>query len=108
MRTVDPPAPPVATQLIVLMGLFGVAQYPLYGLCVGIANAEAPDRPPARIASEMVLLFGLGTIAGPLLGSQALARSTSSLFVFIGLVLLALGTGALLIRPRIPATTRPG
>ena len=76
--------------LIALMGAFGFVQYPLYGLCVGIANAATPDRLPARIAGELLLLFGLGTIAGPLIGSELLKSGIPALFAFIGGTLLVL------------------
>nr|WP_321983715.1 MFS transporter [uncultured Lichenicoccus sp.] len=80
-------SPPV---LILLLGAFGFAQYPLYGLCVGIVNRAFPERPSSHIAGELVLLFGLGTIAGPLAGSQFLALGTRQLFAFIAVVLAAM------------------
>lgn len=93
-----PHLPPAA--LIGLMGAFGFAQYPIYGLCVGIANREAPDRPAAHIAGELVLLFGLGTIVGPLVGSQVLRGGTASLFVFVAFVLVLLLIGSVGLKPR--------
>ena len=76
--------------LILLLGAFGFVQYPLYGICVGIANAGMSDRSPTHIAGELVLLFGLGTIAGPLIGAALLEHGLSFLFVFLALVLASL------------------
>ena len=81
---------PSAPMLILLLGAFGFVQYPLYGLCVGIVNRACPERPPAHVASELVLLFGLGTILGPVVGSQFLHLGTAPLFAFIAAVLAVL------------------
>ena len=70
--------------------MFGFVQYPLYGLCVAIANGDQPDRPSAQIATEVLLLFGLGTIAGPLVAGQVMRIGTEHLFTFVGLLLLIL------------------
>ncbi len=79
-----------APLLILLLGAFGFVQYPLYGLCVGIVNRACPERPPAHVASELVLLFGLGAILGPVVGSKFLQHGTSPLFAFIAIVLAAM------------------
>ena len=75
--------------VVVLFGLFGFAQYPLYGICVGMVNREAGGIPAAQTASEVLLLFGLGTVAGPLVAAP-LMRLGLNLFVFVACVLLAL------------------
>jgi MFS family permease len=76
--------------LILLLGAFGLVQYPIYGLSVGIANADMPDRPATHIAGELVLLFGLGTIIGPLVGAELLSNGLPTLFAFLALVLATL------------------
>ncbi len=90
------PLPGVA--LVPLMGVLGCAQYPLYGLCVGIANGQAPERPAARISAELLLLFGLGTIAGPLLAAPLLARGIGWMFGFLGVLFGAVAVGAIAVR----------
>ena len=68
-------------------------QYPLYGQCVAIANRDQPDRPSPQVATEvLLLLFGLGTIAGPLVAGQVMRAGAAQLFSFVG-VLLALVVG---------------
>ena len=83
-------APLSNASLIGLMGAFGLVQYPIYGLCVGLANQDMPDRSPVHVAGELVLLFGLGTIAGPLIGAALLVRGIPALFLAIAAVLLVL------------------
>ncbi|WP_428394765.1 MFS transporter [Lichenicoccus sp.] len=75
--------------VVVLFGVFGFAQYPLYGICVGLVNREAIGISAAQTASEVLLLFGLGTVAGPLCAAP-LMRLGLNLFVFVACVLLAL------------------
>ena len=75
--------------VIFLFGLFGFAQYPLYGICVGLVNREAIGISAAQTASEVLLLFGLGTVTGPLVAAP-LMRLGLNLFVFVACVLLAL------------------
>ncbi len=79
-----------ALQLIVALGVFGLVQYPLYGLCVSIANLDQPDRSAPQIATEMLLLFGLGTIAGPIIAGQVMRVGAQHLFSFVGVLLLLL------------------
>ncbi len=101
------PVPLGTTTLVVVFGLLGLVQYPLYGLSVAIANASG--RPPAQIATEMLLLFGMGTVAGPLAAGQLMRGTANGLFVFVGALLLLLGTvlavAHTLRRPRTVALT---
>ncbi len=92
-----------ARSVILLLGILGFAQYPIYGLCVGLANQEAEGRSAGRIAGELVLLFGLGTIIGPVLGAMFLRMGTRPLFGFIAATLAVLGAVLAGLRPRRPA-----
>jgi MFS family permease len=97
-------APRLTTpQLIAALGIFGFIQYPLYGLCVGIANADQPDSPSAKIAAEVLLLFGLGTIAGPLIAGQVMRAGAAHLFTFVGAALLLIVALVLMDRSRRPS-----
>ncbi len=66
-----------------MLGVFGFVQYPLYGLCVGVARARLPDQPGPQTISELLLLFGLGTIAGPLISGQIMRGGSGHLFSFV-------------------------
>ena len=80
--------------VIGLFGLFGLAQYPLYGLCVGLVNSEAAPVSATQISSELLLLFGLGTIVGPLAGAQVMQLGVN-LFGLVAFVLVLLLAGIL-------------
>ena len=75
--------------VIVLFGLFGFAQYPLYGVGVALVTSQSGHAPPAEVISELLLLFGVGTIAGPLVAAEFI-RAGSDLFAFVNVVLLLL------------------
>lgn len=94
-------------QIILAIGAFGFVQYPLYGLCVGIANADQPDRPAPQIATEVLLLFGLGTIAGPLIAGQVMRAGAQHLFSLAGLLLLLIVILVMLDRLLHRPTRRP-
>ncbi len=97
-----------AGAVILIVGAFGFAQYPLYGLCVGLANAQLTDQPPTQTASELLLVFGLGTIVGPLLGGQVMRRGPEHLFSLIAalLAVLVLAVAADRARPAGAALER--
>ncbi len=72
--------------IIMLFGLFGFAQYPLYGVGVGLVTSQSGNAPPAEVISELLLLYGVGTILGPLGAAEAI-RSGATLFAFVTAVL---------------------
>ncbi len=92
--------------IIVLFGLFGFAQYPLYGVGVGLVTSQTGHAPPAEVISELLLLYGVGTVLGPLGAAEAI-RAGASLFAFVTMIL-----GALLVClavdtvPRVRGTRR--
>ncbi len=73
--------------LMLALGVFGFAQYPLYGLCVAFVNDRIRERSFAETASELLLTFAAGTVLGPLAGAALMARGAANLFVFVGAVL---------------------
>jgi MFS family permease len=75
--------------VIVLFGLFGFAQYPLYGVGVGLVSSQSGNAPPAEVISELLLLYGIGTVAGPLATAE-LIRAGGGLFTFVIAVLVVL------------------
>jgi len=95
---------PPADILIALFGLFGFAQYPVYGLCVGMVNEAAAGRSADQIASELLLLFGLGTVVGPLAAAEIM-RAGGNLFAFIAAVLVLLLVGLVADAWRLPHWT---
>ncbi len=99
---------------VLLLGAMGVVQYPIYGLSVGRASEEAPTRSSTAVASEALLLFGTGTIVGPVLGAAVMRTGAQNLFLFVGsvfAVLLAVSLSAWRPGPpgeRLLPTTIPG
>lgn len=97
--------------LILAFGVFGFAQYPLYGLCVAFVNDRIRERSFAETASELLLTFSAGTVLGPVFGAALMAWRESGLFAFVAAV-LALESAYIawrLVRvapPVMPATRR--
>jgi len=87
--------------LILTVGLFGFAQYPLYGVCIGIARAQLPEQSGSQTVSELLLLFGFGTIVGPVIGGQAMRSGPQHLFSFIVVALIVLVVAVTVDRLRI-------
>ena len=76
--------------LVALLLVFGIAQYPLYGLSVGLACEQSRGRPIPAVSSEGLLTFGAGSIIGPLLGGQIMRTGAENLFAMIGALLFVL------------------
>jgi MFS family permease len=59
--------------LDIASALIGGFVFPLYGICVAHANDAAQPSQRVAVAAGLVLLFGLGSIAGPLLTGWAVS-----------------------------------
>ena len=65
--------------------------YPMYALAVAHANDFAGDDEFVRIAGGLLLLYGFGTMAGPILAAQAMDRlAPDGLFAFTAAVHLVM------------------
>lgn len=53
--------------LLGLAGVFGACALPIYSLCIAHANDHANPADMVEVSSGLLLLFGLGAAAGPLL-----------------------------------------
>ena len=69
---------------------FGFVQYPLYGLCVAMTNDRVREQSFAEVASELLIIYGVGTVLGPPLAATTMRGAPRNLFLFMGLVLAAL------------------
>ena len=76
--------------VLLTVGAFGFCQYPIYGLCVAIANDRVRERSFSKVASELLIVYGAGTIIGPPLAAMAMRYGARYLFLFMGALLLAL------------------
>src|SRR5690606_14578813 len=83
--------------LVIGLGVtFGGMIYPMYALAVAHANDFAEPDEFVRIAGGLLLLFGAGTMSGPLLAAWTMAHfSPEGLFAFCALVHVSLALYAL-------------
>lgn len=73
---------PVTTVFIAAY-LFGTMIFPLYGLCVAHANDYAESSEFVDISAGLLLAYGIGATAGPLVASLMVQwTGTSSVFLF--------------------------
>jgi len=93
-----------------LFGLYGLGAHSIYPVAVAHANDVAKEGEFARIASGLILLFGVGLAIGPILASAAMAAvSPATLFLVTALTHSLLAGFALLrmrLRSRPPAESR--
>lgn len=84
--------------------LFGAGSLPLYGLCVAHANDLAPEESFVEVSSNLLLMFGLGAIAGPYLAALLMTvAGPGGIFLFTaGAHLLLAGFAILRIGRRPP------
>ena len=83
-------AAPPPVLLHVMIGLFGFFQFPLYGLCVAMTNDRVREQSFSQIASELLILYGTGTVLGPFMAVPLMHRGAANLFLFTGVILLFL------------------
>jgi MFS family permease len=70
------------TLILVLVGLYGALTYPLYGLAVAHANDYADASEFVAVSGGLLLLYGAGTMFGPLAASLAMtALGPEALFL---------------------------
>jgi MFS family permease len=104
--------PHQAPVVIALVVLFGAMIYPMYALAVAHANDFAASDEFVRIAGGLLLLYGIGTMVGPLFAAQAMDHiAPEGLFAFCVIVHLSLALYALFRMSRRPApipATREG
>ena len=89
LAVIEPRSPALVIGLVVL---FGGMIYPMYALAVAHANDFAASDDFVKIAGGLLLLYGVGTMSGPLFGAAAMEWiSAEGLFAFCALVHLTLG-----------------
>ncbi len=103
LATLHPRTPLVVTGLAIV---FGAMIYPMYALSVAHANDFASDDEFVRIAGGLLLLYGFGTMAGPVIAAQAMDHlAPDGLFAFTAAVHLIMAAYVYLrMRRRAPPT----
>ena len=79
-----------AGETFLLVGAFGFFQFPIYGICIARTNDWVRQQSFSEIASELLVVYGVGTVLGPLLAAVMMQRGTQYLFLFMGVVLAVL------------------
>lgn len=99
-------APRSAALMLVAAGLFGGFAMPLFGLCIAQANDHARPGDYVALNGGLLLLYGLGAVAGPIACAQVMGLAgTQALFFYtaaVHLVLVGYGLWRMTRRPPAP------
>lgn len=77
---------------LVLVGVFGAAVFAMYPVIVAHANDHAPPGTAIQVSGGLLMVFGLGSIVGPLVAGLAMTRIGPG-----GLFLTSLAAHALMV-----------
>lgn len=78
--------------IFIIMLFFGAMIFPLYGLCVAHANDYADSSEFVDVSASLLLAYGVGATAGPLLASAvSSAIGPTAIFGFTALAHMAFG-----------------
>ncbi len=90
-------APRSGVVILILTGCYGALAYTLYSIAVAHANDHASSEDFVKISSGLLLLYGFGTMIGPVVGALLMERMRpESLFLTTAAAHFALGAYALL------------
>jgi len=82
--------------LFLLAFLFGCALFPIYGLNVAHGNDLAKPDEYVEVSGGLMILYGLGTVVGPICAGSIMSRfGSGSLFIFIAVLFAAYSAYAL-------------
>ena len=95
-----------APLLLAMVGLFGFCHLPLYGVCVAMTNDRVREQSLSEVASELLILYGTGTVFGPMLAVPLMHHGAANLFLFTG-IMLACAAGFIGLRMLRRPTTAP-
>jgi MFS family permease len=77
-------------EVLLTVGAFGFTQYPLYGICVAMTNDRVREQSFSEVASELLIIYGTGTVLGPVIAAGFMHYGARYLFLFMALVFLVL------------------
>ncbi len=98
---------PDGSMLYVLIFLYGGFGMPLYSLSVAFANDHFQPNEMVRVAGAIVIYYGIGSVIGPVLGSQFMRWiGPTGLFLSMTVVQALLFGFAAIRRATIPAVPR--
>ena len=95
--------PQSATLVLVFAACYGGFAYTLYSIAVAHANDHADPEDFVKVSGGLLMLYGFGTMIGPLLGAALMVLQPEGLFLATALAHLGLAAYTLLrIRVRAP------
>jgi MFS family permease len=101
-------APRSGTVILSVMAAYGALAYTLYSIAVAHANDHAGPEDFVKVSGGLLLLYGFGTMIGPLAGAFLMERMRpEGLFLATAAAHLALGAYAL-VRVRARAAVPVG
>ncbi len=86
---------------LTMCGLFGAAAFSLYGIAVAHANDHADASSFVKVSGGLLMLFGLGTVIGPILAAAAMNQAGPE-----GLFIVTAGAHLMIIVYAIQRTYR--
>jgi MFS family permease len=97
-------APRSGTVILTMTALYGAMAYILYSIAVAHANDHAPAEDFVKVSGGLLLLYGFGTMAGPLIAAPLMDYvSTEGVFLATAWAHLTLAGYAMLrVRRRAP------
>jgi MFS family permease len=97
-------APRSGTAILVMTAAYGALAYTLYSIAVAHANDHASAEDFVKLSGGLLLLYGFGTMIGPIVGAVLMARMRpESLFLATAMAHLGLAAYALVrVRARAP------
>lgn len=82
--------------LTILFAIFGALSLPLYSIALAHANDYLENDQLLGAAGKLVLLFGVGAIAGPIIAGDLMERfGPNAFFIFLGVIYGLIGVFAL-------------
>jgi len=90
--------------ILLVVGAFGFCHYPLYGICVAMTNDRVREQSFSEVASELLVVYGAGTVLGPPLAAAMMHYGERLLFLFMGAISLVLAGFTLARTQRTPRT----
>ena len=103
-------SPRQALPILILTAAYGALAYTLYSIAVAHANDHASTEDFVKVSGGLLLLYGFGTMIGPMLGAFLMDRlSPDALFLATVAPHLALGVYALMrarVRAPVPIEDR--
>lgn len=89
-----------ASLIPMLMFIFGACALPIYAVSLALANDNAREGKFIEVGTGLLMINALGSIVGPMVASQLMARFGPQLFFGYHMVVLLLGSALILIMIR--------